>query len=551
MASRIGVSWIDQQPPELPRREHAPNAVPPLFRNIFLKGFKQSCFGRATRRVLPCSTSIPSTNYRRIPRSQDSFKRVHDRILWFESPHRLPKEVQVLTMTASKIHLSTETRAQLHLPPGDRHSIMPKEARSTDPRLDVQTPIRLSNDLGDPPSCDQSGLVSMKDQRSCLRDSTDLKSLEAHNGGLYRRDHSSGLLKQRSEAPPLVPSESLPAAIFSVQSSDESTPAVVPVHVSSSSLSSYSHHNYLPSHARLTISSGIRLISQPIFQTPVDASTSPSAALAANISGWSFPSIGFVTSQSMGGASWTPLPRSPIHQATTPVTSKTSRDAFGVAILEEPWRESSDTRPTVSTTSRIKQSSLTYGCPIGGRPAAKPMHAYMSRGQPPILYQDSIQNSPSKHTSHRTADPSQSNPATAFPALFADAVITTKACRCEHSKCLKLYCECFRIGVLCDEKHCRCKDCKNTPKENHPQGERQLAILRIIKKRPSAFKPKVRRPVTSCKCKKSQYVQLVFPRISLSIDLTDTGCAVCLQLPSEVLRLLCARTRLYGRVYVL
>ena len=34
-------------------------------------------------------------------------------------------------------------------------------------------------------------------------------------------------------------------------------------------------------------------------------------------------------------------------------------------------------------------------------------------------------------------------------------------CKCRKSKCLKLYCECFRSGLYCDEAKCVCLDCSN------------------------------------------------------------------------------------------
>lgn len=35
-----------------------------------------------------------------------------------------------------------------------------------------------------------------------------------------------------------------------------------------------------------------------------------------------------------------------------------------------------------------------------------------------------------------------------------------KACNCEKSRCLKLYCECFSRNALCT-KACNCRDCLN------------------------------------------------------------------------------------------
>ena len=37
----------------------------------------------------------------------------------------------------------------------------------------------------------------------------------------------------------------------------------------------------------------------------------------------------------------------------------------------------------------------------------------------------------------------------------------SKACNCEKSKCLKLYCECFAKNTTCN-RYCNCRDCHNT-----------------------------------------------------------------------------------------
>lgn len=36
----------------------------------------------------------------------------------------------------------------------------------------------------------------------------------------------------------------------------------------------------------------------------------------------------------------------------------------------------------------------------------------------------------------------------------------TKICNCKKTKCLKLYCDCFAVGELCDEQ-CKCINCCN------------------------------------------------------------------------------------------
>lgn len=78
-------------------------------------------------------------------------------------------------------------------------------------------------------------------------------------------------------------------------------------------------------------------------------------------------------------------------------------------------------------------------------------------------------------------------------------------CTCKKSKCLKLYCQCFAASIMCEE-HCRCLNCKNTPK--YPR-ERTDAIRSILARNPSAFDTKfqtsksVKAHKLGCKCRKS------------------------------------------------
>uniref|UniRef100_M4C2F3 CRC domain-containing protein n=1 Tax=Hyaloperonospora arabidopsidis (strain Emoy2) TaxID=559515 RepID=M4C2F3_HYAAE len=68
------------------------------------------------------------------------------------------------------------------------------------------------------------------------------------------------------------------------------------------------------------------------------------------------------------------------------------------------------------------------------------------------------------------------------------AQVSTKApCNCKKSKCLKLYCECFRRGGYCDER-CNCNDCANS---TEMEEVRQQAIASRLAKNPNAFKPKI------------------------------------------------------------
>ena len=68
----------------------------------------------------------------------------------------------------------------------------------------------------------------------------------------------------------------------------------------------------------------------------------------------------------------------------------------------------------------------------------------------------------------------------------SDVKSTRTTCNCKKSKCLKLYCDCFALGMGCSPD-CNCADCAN--QEDHE--ERKLAIEAILDRNPQAFKPKI------------------------------------------------------------
>ncbi|GMH03303.1 hypothetical protein Nepgr_005142 [Nepenthes gracilis] len=61
-----------------------------------------------------------------------------------------------------------------------------------------------------------------------------------------------------------------------------------------------------------------------------------------------------------------------------------------------------------------------------------------------------------------------------------------KQCNCKHSRCLKLYCECFASGIYCDG--CNCVNCCNNV-ENEPA--RREAVEATLERNPNAFRPKI------------------------------------------------------------
>lgn len=63
----------------------------------------------------------------------------------------------------------------------------------------------------------------------------------------------------------------------------------------------------------------------------------------------------------------------------------------------------------------------------------------------------------------------------------------SRKCSCKKSRCLKLYCECFAAGVLCDPS-CKCKDCHNT---SDNVAARRKAVAYKLARKPKAFQDKI------------------------------------------------------------
>ena len=51
-------------------------------------------------------------------------------------------------------------------------------------------------------------------------------------------------------------------------------------------------------------------------------------------------------------------------------------------------------------------------------------------------------------------------------------------CGCSRTKCLKLYCECFRNNKFCVD--CKCRNCKNKPE--HSELRERASELNIVNK---------------------------------------------------------------------
>ena len=103
------------------------------------------------------------------------------------------------------------------------------------------------------------------------------------------------------------------------------------------------------------------------------------------------------------------------------------------------------------------------------------------------------------------------------------------SCNCKKSKCLKLYCDCFAIGLGCGPD-CNCLDCSNVDEND----ERKAAIDSILDRNPLAFQPKIQDKGThakGCHCKKSGCLKKYCECYQSGVACTDRclceGCKNC------------------------
>ncbi|XP_061950490.1 protein tesmin/TSO1-like CXC 5 [Populus nigra] len=95
-----------------------------------------------------------------------------------------------------------------------------------------------------------------------------------------------------------------------------------------------------------------------------------------------------------------------------------------------------------------------------------------------------------------------------------------RQCNCKHSRCLKLYCECFASGTYCDG--CNCVNCYNNV-EN--EAARREAVEATLERNPNAFRPKIASsPHGTRDCREETGDGLVFVKHNKGCHCKKSGC---------------------------
>jgi len=195
----------------------------------------------------------------------------------------------------------------------------------------------------------------------------------------------------------------------------------------------------------------------------------------------------------------------------SPTSTATARKAVNRLVT------TSSTGSTVLGTSAAQELPL---CLSGARQSPEQLSVDDARGSPeasvtpsnsrtrssPRAYTGKLRSRPQVRTEPSnlgfwaTGDGARHVASPANLSTLHDAVgsggTKQKGCACSRNQCLKLYCECFRDGLLCDGDACTCQKCQNADTQDHEVARRDA--LCKVKKR--GFKlPRG----SHCACKKS------------------------------------------------
>ncbi|KAL8153201.1 hypothetical protein V2J09_010961 [Rumex salicifolius] len=94
-----------------------------------------------------------------------------------------------------------------------------------------------------------------------------------------------------------------------------------------------------------------------------------------------------------------------------------------------------------------------------------------------------------------------------------------KQCNCKHSRCLKLYCECFASGVYCDG--CNCVNCNNNVEH---EAARREAVEATLERNPNAFRPKIASSPHGNRDNRDQAREVVLGKHNKGCHCKKSGC---------------------------
>ncbi|XP_042051076.1 protein tesmin/TSO1-like CXC 5 isoform X1 [Salvia splendens] len=136
----------------------------------------------------------------------------------------------------------------------------------------------------------------------------------------------------------------------------------------------------------------------------------------------------------------------------------------------------------------VRQLDFTGG---GASTMDQPPPPHSVKPPPQMLFM-TMQQPPPPPPSHPSVRPSpkpespRSRPAQSANEIKDGTPKKQKQCNCKHSRCLKLYCECFASGVYCDG--CNCVNCHNNVEND---AARREAVEATLERNPTAFRPKI------------------------------------------------------------
>ncbi|CAK9155174.1 unnamed protein product [Ilex paraguariensis] len=94
-----------------------------------------------------------------------------------------------------------------------------------------------------------------------------------------------------------------------------------------------------------------------------------------------------------------------------------------------------------------------------------------------------------------------------------------KQCNCKHSRCLKLYCECFASGVYCDG--CNCVNCHNNVEND---AARREAVEATLERNPNAFRPKIASSPHGTRDRREEAGEVVLGKHNKGCHCKKSGC---------------------------